>query len=111
MDLTLEFIRLFVLGLVYAAPVLLVLIGVIIAIGLLVGRQEGWSGTDAIYYAFITATTVGYGDYHPGKNISKYLAIVIALTGLLMTGIVVSLALHAASIAFKDTHNIQQVTR
>jgi potassium channel subfamily K len=33
--------------------------------GTLMGRIEGWCVTDSIYYAFITAGTLGYGDFSP----------------------------------------------
>jgi len=104
MEFTLDFLRLFSLGLFYVSPILLILILIIIFMGLMVGKREGWSKSDAVYYAFITATTVGYGDFHPRKKLSKYLAIAIALVGLMFTGIVVALGLHAATNAFKTTH-------
>jgi len=109
MDFTLDFIQIFGAGLFYAGPLLLALILLIIVLGVLVGRREGWPIPDAIYYAFITATTVGYGDFHPRSRSSKYLAIAIALTGLLLTGIVVSVALHAAGIAFRESYDLPQI--
>ena len=33
--------------------------------GTLMGRIEGWTITDSVYYAFITAGTLGYGDFSP----------------------------------------------
>jgi len=74
-----------------------------------VGRLEHWSSEDAVYYAFITATTVGYGDRHPTQRGSKFLAVVIALTGLLLTGVIVSLALNAATFAFEATHDVESL--
>jgi voltage-gated potassium channel len=38
---------------------------IIVALGLLLGRLEGWPRLEALYQAFINATTVGYGDFHP----------------------------------------------
>ena len=100
MTFTLEFIRLFGLGLLLAAPLLLFLIIIIAAIGLMVGRREGWSRTDSLYYAFITASTVGYGDFHPLHKVFKFWAIGIALLGLILTGLVVAMGVQAATAAF-----------
>ena len=106
MSFTIEFIQIFGLGLFYAAPIVLFLMVLITVLGMLVGKREGWSFSDSIYYAFITATTVGYGDYHPKTRIAKYLAIGIAFVGLLLTGIVVAIGLEAATIAFKQIHSV-----
>lgn len=100
MAFTIEFIRLFLLGIVYAGPLLLMLLFLISLLGLMVGRWEGWSRTDSLYYAFITASTVGYGDFHPLRKVSKFWAIGIALLGLILTGLIVSLGVQAAASAF-----------
>ena len=104
MTFTIEFIKVYALGILYTAPIIIFLIGIIILLGLLVGKKEGWSVSDSIYYAFITATTVGYGDFRPNKTAAKYMAIGIAFVGLLLTGIVVAVGLEAATIAFKEIH-------
>jgi uncharacterized membrane protein len=109
MDFTIDFVRMFGLGLLYAAPLLISLALLIFLVGLIVGKKEGWSVGDAVYYAFITATTVGYGDFHPRKTVSKYLAIVIALVGLMLTGMVVAVGVHAASDAFKTAYSDDKV--
>jgi len=101
MTFTLEFIQMFFIALWYATPVIGLLALVIVVLGRLIGIREGWSRADSIYYAFITATTIGYGDFRPKKVLSKYLAIAIGFVGIVLTGIVVALALHAASLAFK----------
>jgi voltage-gated potassium channel len=103
MELMYDFVRLFVLGLTYVSPLLLSLILIIIVLGLIIGKREGWTGSNAVYFAFITATTVGFGDFHPERKLSKLLSIVIAMVGLIFTGIVIALALHAASEAFKHS--------
>ena len=63
MGYTIEFLRVFGGLLFYPAPILLFLIGLISALGLAVGRRERWTKSDSLYYAFITATIVGYGDF------------------------------------------------
>jgi hypothetical protein len=60
------------------------------------GRNGTWDGKDdSIYFGFITATTVGYGDLHPRKNACKFVAIIPSIVGLIMTGILVALSLAA----------------
>ena len=104
MEFTLTFIKLFGYGLYLAAPLLLVFSVFIILVGLWVGRKEGWPRFDALYWSFITATTVGYGDIRPVRKSSRVLALLIALLGVMLTGIIVALAINAASESFK-AHN------
>lgn len=75
-----------------AAPVLLVLLVVIVTLAIVIGRTEGWTLADSVYYGFVT---VGYGDFRPRRLSSKALAIVIAFVGLIQIGIVVALAVQA----------------
>jgi len=100
METTFEFLGVFYEILVLLSPILVFLVGVVIGLGLLVGRLEGWSRVDSLYYAFITATTVGYGDLKPRRVASKCTAIGIALVGVVLTGIIVAAALNAVGHAF-----------
>jgi voltage-gated potassium channel len=98
---TLRFLEAFALGLAYTAPILSFLVGMIVLLGLLVGRGERWSRSDALYFAFVTATTVGYGDFRPARRGGKVLAILIAMTGLVLTGILVAIGVRAVTVAFE----------
>jgi voltage-gated potassium channel len=62
-------------------------------------KKEGWLPFDGFYWSFITATTVGYGDLRPTKRSSRIIAIVIALVGFVLTGILVAVAVHSAALA------------
>ena len=81
-------------------PIVLVLIAFITANGLVIGRIEGWRRGDALYHAFINATTVGYGDLRPTRGVSKFLAVLNAFLGLLFTGIFVGAGVYAVEKAF-----------
>jgi len=83
MEFTLRFVQVFVADLLYASPVLVCLLLLIALIGLSIGRIEGWSRFDALYHAFINATTVG----------------------LVFTGMVVAVALHAANYAYSQVYD------
>ena len=109
MEFTLIFIKVFAVGMYVVSPLLIALIFLIASLGYTVGRIEGWSILDSIYYAFITATTVGYGDFHPLRRQSKCIAILIALVGVLFTGIIVAVGLKSAGIAFANLYEIEQI--
>lgn len=104
MEFTLYFLRIFVIDLQFAAPLLVFLLLLITLLGFLIGRIEGWSAFDGLYHAFINATTVGYGDLRPTRRSSKALALALAFTGLIFTGMVVAIALHAANEAFGEVY-------
>ena len=99
--LTLTFMKEFGAGLWVTAPVLLTLAAGITILGQLVGRKEGWPSFDSFYWSFVTATTVGYGDLRPVQRVSRIIAIVIALLGLTLTGILIAIAVHAGSFALQ----------
>ena len=106
MKFVLDFITMYAKGMLFLWPILVFLLGMISAMGLRVGALEGWTPTNAIYFAFITATSVGYGDFHPTKRRTKLLAIFIALTGVLLTGLIVAVGLEAVSHAFREARNV-----
>jgi voltage-gated potassium channel len=102
--LTVAFLKQFCVGLWLTLPLLVSLALVITLLGQAVRRQEGWSHFDSFYWAFITATTVGYGDVRPVKRRSKVVAIIIAFLGLTLTGIVIAIAVQAATLAMAAHH-------
>jgi len=97
MDFTLTFIQLFLWVIYLASPLLLLLGGFIILLGLVVGKIEKWRYFDALYWALITATTVGYGDIRPVKKSSKVFSIILAFIGIMFTGIIVAITVNTAS--------------
>ncbi len=112
MEFTLTFLKLFFWSIYLVAPLLAFLSIVIITLGQIVGRIEKWSMFDGVYWAFITATTVGYGDIRPLKKTSKTLSILIALVGVMFTGIIIAVTLNTASVALEkhvDPNVIEQM--
>ncbi len=101
MEFTLGFINLFLLAVSLLYPLLLFFVVVIIVLGQIVGRIEGWNRFDSFYWSFITAITVGYGDIRPLKKSSKSIAIAVALVGIMFTGVIVAITVATATEAFK----------
>ena len=85
------------LGVVW--PILSALLGLIVAAGLVVGRIEGWSVQESIYFAFVSGLTIGYGDLAPKSLLARVLAIFIGLCGVLVTALVAAIAVKALTAA------------
>lgn len=101
MEFSITFSQILFWGIYLVAPILLMLSLIIIVLGLIVGRVESWSRFDALYWAFITALTVGYGDIRPLHKVSRVLSTVIAILGIMFAGIVVAITVEATSVAFE----------
>ena len=82
-------------GLKVVWPILSVLLGLMVALGIVIGWREGWTLLDAVYFAFVSGLTIGYGDLVPKQPLSRVLAIGIGLTGVLMVGLIVAIAVRA----------------
>ena len=79
--------------------VILILFGVIAVSGALISRFDRLSLEDAIYFAFITAFTVGFGDVAPRSRGARVVTVFLAFFGLIVVGIAVAVAVHALDIA------------
>lgn len=99
--LPISFLRTFSTGLFHALPIVLLFTSSIAVLGLAVGKKEGWSRSDALCFAFATASTVGFNDLRPTQTSTKVLSTAIGLLGLLLTGIVTALGFLAAQEAFQ----------
>lgn len=75
------------------------LILIVVLSGLLIARLDGLSAEDGIYFAFVTALTVGFGDFVPRSRGARLLSILLAIIGIVIFGIIVSVTVHALDIA------------
>lgn len=74
-------------------------IAIVLVCALVMGLVEEWSAIDAVYWAIITATTVGYGDVSPHTSGGRWLACV--MIPILVVGL--SRALSAITEAVLET--------
>ena len=70
--------------------------------GLLIGYIEGWRVHDALYFTFVTGLTIGYGDLTPRHVVSRFLAVVIGFSGIVLTGLVAAVAVKALDATMRD---------
>ena len=98
--------RIFIVGLLAGLrvvwPILSALLGLIIVLGLVVGLIEGWSVHESIYFAFVSGLTIGYGDFAPKSLLTRALAILIGVCGVLFTALVAAIAVKALTAARDD---------
>ena len=76
--------------------VLLILLG-----GFAISKLEEIKLGDAIYFALITAFSIGYGDITPQTTLGKIVSVAIGMVGMLFVGITVAIATRALA----DTAN------
>ncbi|MBP8897279.1 MAG: two pore domain potassium channel family protein [Sulfuritalea sp.] len=88
------------LGVVW--PILSVLLGMMVILGMVISLLEGWRIGDGLYFAFVSGLTIGYGDLVPKAHLSRVLAIGIGFTGILLTGLVAAVGVNALNAALKD---------
>jgi ion channel len=101
--LTFRFLKQLAIGLWFFSPLLFLLVLAILLLGYFAGKEENWSRSDSFYWACVTATTVGYGDFRPTRRKSRVIAIFIAVLGLLTSGIIIALGVLAATKAWNRT--------
>ena len=86
-------------GLRVVWPILSGLLVLMIALGLAIGLVEGWSVQDSIYFTFVSGLTIGYGDLVPRTLLTRILAILIGISGILVTALVAAVAVKALNVA------------
>lgn len=79
---------------------ILVLVG-----GALISFFENMNFVDGIWWAFVTTTTVGYGDISPASVAGRIIACVLMITGIGLIGSLTS-TITSFFIGRKDDHNI-----
>jgi hypothetical protein len=89
-------------GLRVVWPILSILLGLIVALGLVIGLIEGWSVHESIYFAFVSGLTIGYGDLAPKSLLTRALAVLIGVCGVLVTALVAAVAVKALTAASGD---------
>lgn len=68
--------------------------------------QRSISGVlDAIYFSFVTITTLGYGDFQPAHFLAKALVISQLLVGILTLVVGINYVLGRTSVSHKDSQS------
>jgi voltage-gated potassium channel len=77
--------------------------------GLAVSRcEEDISAWEGVYFAIITATSVGYGDIAPETAMGQLTSVALALIGTIFFGLVVAAATKAVEVTVRDYRSTHQ---
>jgi Na+-transporting NADH:ubiquinone oxidoreductase subunit NqrD len=96
-----RFWRALFFGLKVVWPILSILFGLIVTLGIVIGWREGWSIHDSLYFSFVTGLTIGYGDFAPKTIFTRTLAVLIGLCGMLFTALVAAIAVKALTVTME----------
>ena len=58
---------------------------------------------DALYFAFITGLTIGYGDIVVKTPVGRILAVLIGFIGVLFSGLVIAVAVRALRESYHES--------
>jgi voltage-gated potassium channel len=96
---------------VYFARYILLLLGLIwIILTVIFAWAEDQTLGNAIYFALITALTVGYGDITPATPIGKAASAAMAVVGVITAGIYVGIATRAVAMSLRG-HRLTRDSR
>ncbi len=90
--------------------------GAFVAFGVLVGvcavliaRFDRIPLEDALYFAFITAFTVGFGDLSPRSRGARVVTVLLAFAGVVLVGIVVAVTVHSLDLVLSARDAVQSL--
>ena len=84
---------------IYLAFLALMLVGAAVIAGV-----EHIPIEEAVYFSFITGFTVGYGDIAPHTTIGRIVSVALGFSGIVFSGMVVAIAVHAVREAWDELH-------
>ena len=87
--------RAFVRGLIVVWPILSGLLVTVAVIGAVVGLIEDWGVWRGIYFGYVTALTIGYGDLVPTHVVTQVLALAAGFSGIATTALIAAMAVRA----------------
>lgn len=111
MDITLHFLSIFFRAIVYILPIVLFLALLISVGGVILAKLDNMPLPRALYMAFITALTIGYGDYTPKHPAGRVVAIFLGIIGVTFTGIIVAVAVFATHQSLDIVFGVQALRK
>ena len=64
---------------------------------------------ESLYFAFVSGLTIGYGDFAPKTFVTRLLAILIGVCGVLLTALLAAIAVKALNLGDGKEHSDDDV--
>ena len=103
----LDFVRNVVTATLVVREVLACLVILIFLNGVAFSLVEGKDVGSSIYFAFITAFTIGYGDITPVTTLGRIVAVFTGLVGTIFVGLIVAINTRALRETVKQTDSLE----
>ena len=87
----------------HVRTIILILIALIVAGAAAVTLVEKMPFADTLYFAFVTGLTIGYGDIVMQTPVGRSVALLIGFIGILFTGLLVAVMVHAVRESFEES--------
>ena len=82
--------------------VILAQVGLILAGAVTIAAVEKMALGDALYFAFITGLTIGYGDIVATTTMGRTVSVALGFVGITFTGLTVAVAVRALQKTVED---------
>ena len=90
------------IGIAYEFASIFLIFSLVIFIGgYLISLFDNVPIEEGVYFAFITAFTVGLGDITPQSRGARIITVLLSFLGIVLVGVLVAIAVHALDIALK----------
>ena len=86
----------------HVRAVILALLALVVVNAVPIALIEKIPFGDALYFAFVTGLTIGYGDIVMHTPVGRVIALLIAVVGILISGMIVAAAVYAVKETLKE---------
>jgi len=98
-----SFTNLFFRAIWHVRAIILVLIALVVVGAAVLTYIEKMAFADALYFAFVTGLTIGYGDIVMHTPVGRLIALLIGLVGILFSGLIVAVLVYAVRESIKES--------
>ena len=87
----------------HVRAIILALIALVVSGAAMLAYLEKIAFAEALYFAFVTGMTIGYGDIVMHTPVGRLVALLIGFIGILFTGLIVAVVVHAVRESFEES--------